>query len=144
MALNIQRGREHGIPSYNAFRQLCGLPKAVTFDDLSSEMDAPAIASLQMAYESVDDVDLYIGGLSELPALGAVVGPIAQCIIGEQFLRLKKGDRFFYENGNRSTSFTYSQLTAIRSASLARIICDNNDGAIGTMQPLAFRNPEES
>lgn len=35
LSYDIQRGRDNGLPPYNKMRQLCGLKKAIRFDDLS-------------------------------------------------------------------------------------------------------------
>ena len=51
-------------------------------------------------------MDYYVGGLSEKPAVGALIGPTFSCIIGNQFKDLKRGDRFYYENGQTTTGFT--------------------------------------
>ena len=50
MSLNVQRGREHGLPGYNTFREWCGLKKATTFEDFSNELPAQVIARLQRLY----------------------------------------------------------------------------------------------
>ena len=38
VAINIQRGRDHGIPGYNTLRQYCGLERAENFSDFEGEM----------------------------------------------------------------------------------------------------------
>ena len=38
VAVNIQRGRDHGIPGYNALREKCGLKRAKKFSDFEGEM----------------------------------------------------------------------------------------------------------
>ncbi|CAG0879688.1 unnamed protein product [Cyprideis torosa] len=105
-AINMQRGRDHGLPGYNSYRELCGLPRAKRFEDLLDVMDHKTIAIFSEVYEHVDDIDLYIGGVAELRVPGTDVGPTFHCILSDMFTRLKKGDRFWYENGGLPNSFT--------------------------------------
>lgn len=62
-----------------------------------------------MLYRSVEDIDLFIAGISERSAKGALLGPTFQCIMADQFLRLKRGDRFFYDLGGQPHSFTIGE-----------------------------------
>lgn len=61
---------------------------------------------LSKIYTSVDDIDLYIGALLEVPSPGSLVGPTSQCILVEQFRRWKDGDRYFYTFKNNAGPFT--------------------------------------
>ena len=47
----------------------------------------------------VEDIEMYVGALSETAVNGAIIGPTISCILAKQFKELKKGDRFYYENG---------------------------------------------
>jgi len=145
VALNIQRGRDHGIPGYNAYRQMCGLPKLTSFNDLESIglnklVDKKDLSVLKAYYASVDDIDLYVAGLAEQPSPNSLVGPIFSCLIAENFAALKKSDRYFFEIGGQRNSFTAAQLASIRSTSLARVFCDNQDGSVARLQPAIFVN----
>ena len=57
-------------------------------------------------YRRLEDVDVFIGGISEKSVPGAVLGPTFQCLVGDQFRRLRLGDRFWYEEPNQKGSFT--------------------------------------
>lgn len=142
VALNIQRGRDHGLPGYTKYRELCGLGSTNSFSDLSRQMPFSRTEELRNVYDSPQDIDLFIGMMSETPSRGALVGPTTLCILGDQFARLKKGDKFFYELGNQPGSFSSQQLEEIRKSSLTRILCDNSD--VSELQPLAFQTPSSS
>lgn len=95
IALNIQRARDHGIPGYNNYRALCNLKRAQTWDDLSREIPPEVISRLKRVYPTVDDIDLFPGGMSERPLQGGLVGPTFACIIAIQFRQARKCDRFW-------------------------------------------------
>lgn len=94
-SLNLQRGREHGIPRYNDARVEMGMPRATNFSDISS--DPGVQARLASVYASVDDVDFWIGAISEDHHPGAVVGELAFRVVKTQFERLRDGDRLWYQ-----------------------------------------------
>ena len=91
-SLNIQRGRDHGVPSYNAMREAMGLARRTAFDQITS--DADLAAALSSTYGSIDEIDLWVGGLAEEPVAGSQLGPLFQAILVKQFTELRDGDRF--------------------------------------------------
>ncbi|XP_054015508.1 uncharacterized protein LOC128896281 isoform X1 [Hylaeus anthracinus] len=139
VSLNIQRGRDHGLPGYTRWREYCGLGKPESFSDLEGHVDPQTLRDMSALYESVHDVDLYTGALAELPKPGGIVGPTFSCLIADQFVRLQKGDRFWYEVADRPHSFSADQLQELRKTSLARLICDCSDG-VTQIQPEVMRS----
>ena len=64
-------------------------------------------AFIKTAYSSVDDIDLYVGALSEQSVgLGGMAGPTLSCLLGENFSKIKYSDRYFYEIGGQPHSFS--------------------------------------
>jgi hypothetical protein len=120
VSLNIQRGRDHGLPAYNDVRQHAGRPRARTFADVTP--DPVVRARLASAYASVDDIDAWVGLLAEPPARGAMVGRTLQRVLADQFRRLRDGDRFWYE------SYLPSELARFVEAQRLSVIIRRNTG----------------
>ncbi|MGJ8662752.1 MAG: peroxidase family protein [Marinicella sp.] len=119
-SLNIQRGRDHGLPTYNVVREAYGLAPKISFADITSDADKQA--ALASVYDSVDDIDLWVGGLSEDTLPGALVGELIQTVLIEQFSALRDADRFYFEN-----HLEPAQIDQIRSTKLSDIIRRNSD-----------------
>lgn len=122
-ALNIQRGRDHGIPTWNEAREALGLARIESFDDPSLRDGTGA--KLASVYQSVDDVDLWVGGLSEKPVQGGLIGDTFRAIVIDQFERTRGGDRFWYEN-----LYSGAALRELKRTTLADII-ERNTGVTG-------------
>jgi len=142
-AINIQRGRDHGLPSYNSFRKHCGLSEIKDMNSAPTEISAEAWQRLRAVYTEPEQIDLYPGGLSETHVEGGSVGPTFSCIISRQFKNLMDGDRFFYmhDSGPGIHPLTGKSLEAIQSRRLGDIICENTNIALLAenvfLQPVA-------
>ncbi|HYD69898.1 peroxidase family protein, partial [Azospirillum sp.] len=120
-AINIQRGRDMGLETLNGTREALGMKPYDDFADITG--DAATVAALKQAFKTIDEVDLWTGGLAEGHADGAVVGPTFQRIIADQFEALRDGDRLWYQN----QGFDKETLAEIENTTLADIILRNTD-----------------
>ncbi|KAM4771199.1 thyroid peroxidase [Rhinophrynus dorsalis] len=122
-SLNLQRGRDHGLPGYNDWREFCGLSRLNTTTDLALVIsDKNLIKEIIDLYGHPDNIDVWLGGLAEDFLPGARTGPLIACLIGRQMKALREGDWFWYENKN---IFTNIQRAELAKHSLSRVICDN-------------------
>jgi len=138
-SINMQRGRDHGLPGYIQFSTACGGPSA-TGTNFNGLTDIPPVQRVRLegAYRTVEDIDVFAGILSESILHGSAMGRTATCLFNAQFNKTRRGDRFWYENNEPLTGFPIEQLDEIRKCSLARVICDNSDGVF-TIQPKVFQ-----
>lgn len=119
-ALNIQRGRDHGLPSYNDTREANGFGRATDWSDITSNTDMQE--RLYLTYSSVDDVDLWVNGLFEDAQRGSHLGPLFTKLVSQQFKYLRDGDRYWYRN-----KLTPVEVYLVEATSLAKVIRRNTE-----------------
>lgn len=132
LSLNIQRGRDHGLADYNTMRQDFGLAPITDFADITSN---PALAAqLEALYGDVDNIDPWIGLMSEDKLDGAAVGETLAAMLADQFTRLRDGDRFLFMF---DTNLDPATRDGIMDTTLADIIMRNT--GIAGLGPDVFR-----
>jgi Animal haem peroxidase len=127
-AIDVERGRDHGMPSYNDLRRAYGLAPKASFaaitgeatesfpadpeltpgaeiddpDSLdfvrSGERRTPTAARLKAIYGDVSTMDVFVGMVAEPRVPGSELGELQLAIWKRQFEALRDGDRFFYRN----------------------------------------------
>jgi hypothetical protein len=119
-ALNIQRGRDHGIPDYNTVREAYNLSRAGSFAEVTS--DSALQAKLATVYTSVDEIDPWVGCLAEDHLPGCAVGELIKEILLDQFRRLRDCDGFWWETDK---TLTAADRSMVSRCSLGKIIRRN-------------------
>jgi peroxidase len=132
-AINIERGRELGLPTYNQARVGFGLPPATHFSDT---FDAKAVGRLSSIYTSTNQIDLFAGGICEKaahPSQGHT-GPLITAVIQQQIKDLRAADRFWYEN-----VLTPSQIQEVENYKLSNLILNNSGLSPNEINSNAFK-----
>ena len=117
-ALNIMRGRDHGIDTYVSVRsQLLGDIDPATLDPADfSVITSNVILQQELAavYDTVFDVDLWVGGLAEEKLTGAMVGSTFQHILVEQFTRLRDSDPLWFQKRSWVNEELFEEILSTR------------------------------
>ncbi len=130
-SLNMQRGRDHGLPNYNTVRLYYTGSKAKSFADVTS--NTTLADSLQKLFGTVDNMDLWIGALAEDRLPGTSIGLTMFSMLKSQFEHLRDGDFYFYLNDPYLSS---TVLTRVKNTKLSDILRRNT--ALTNIQSNVF------
>lgn len=131
-AININRGRERGLPDFNTIRTDLGLTPYTEFSQICS--DQTVITVLAGLYDNVNDIDPWVGMLIEDHMSNALFGETVMAVMVQQFQALRDGDRFYYEN---DPGLSNSERNEIANTTFRDIIMRNTD--LTFMQSNVFK-----
>ena len=126
-SLNIHRGRDHGLPSYNDMREALGLERKESFSDITEDQEVQrrlreAYGTKEDGTDNTDNMDIWVAGLAEDRHGKSMLGEFFHTIVTRQFRVLRDGDRFWYQR-----SLSPDELREIEGTKLAHIIRRNTD-----------------
>jgi len=136
VSLNIQRGRDHGLPDYNSVRIAYGLAPVAGFAEITG--DVTVQTRLEAVYGNVNDLDVWVGALAEDHVPGTLVGELLHAALSDQFRRLRDGDPNWYQN-----RLSPPAARMIETQTLAKVIARNTELRREDLQPNVFLLPEE-
>jgi len=87
----------------------------ISFSDITE--DSETVRKIKDVYQERNNVDLWVGGLAEDHEHGSELGPTFRTIVTRNFLRIRDGDRFWYER-----LLTKEEIDKVHSLTLGAII----------------------
>ncbi len=137
-AINIQRGRDHGLPDFNTMRESIGLEPIDDFSELTSNEELADL--FEDIYDSPDDADPWIALISEDHVPGTMTGETNYAYLVDQFTRLRDGDRFWFQNALDPELAAEIKATRLSDVIERNTDVDVQDEVFWTRDTLVFRN----
>ncbi|XP_031308995.2 dual oxidase 1 [Camelus dromedarius] len=138
LASCLQRGRDLGLPSYTQARAALGLAPVTRWQDVNpalSRSDSTVLEATAALYsQDLSRLELLPGGLLESHG---DPGPLFKAIVLDQFVRLRDGDRYWFEN-TRNGLFSEKEIAEIRNTSLRDVLVAVTNVNHGALQPSVF------
>uniref|UniRef100_A0A2I3I0L4 NAD(P)H oxidase (H2O2-forming) n=1 Tax=Nomascus leucogenys TaxID=61853 RepID=A0A2I3I0L4_NOMLE len=138
LASCLQRGRDLGLPSYAKARAALGLSPITRWQDinpaLSRSNDIVLEATAALYNQDLSWLELLPGGLLESHQ---DPGPLFSTIVLEQFVRLRDGDRYWFEN-TRNGLFSKKEIEEIRNTTLRDVLVTVINIDPSALQPNVF------
>ncbi|NXO94061.1 DUOX2 oxidase, partial [Certhia brachydactyla] len=128
----VQRGRDFGLPTYNQVRQHFGLKPLQNWSSLAPHLEPQVLQKVAALYaNNMDGLELLPGGMLEAD------GSLFSTIILEQFVRLRDGDRFWFEN-TKNGLWTDEEIREIRNTTFHSILTSVTYAKSTDLQPHVF------
>ncbi|NXR56249.1 DUOX2 oxidase, partial [Hippolais icterina] len=128
----VQRGRDFGLPTYNQVRQHFGLKPLQNWSDLAPHLEPQVLQKVAALYaNNMAGLELLPGGMLEAD------GSLFSTIILEQFVRLRDGDRFWFEN-TKNGLFTEEEIREIRNTTFHSVLTSVTYAKPTDLQPHVF------
>jgi len=127
-SINIQRGRDHGLPDYNTIRAHFTGSRASRFDQISRDQNV--WKPLAEVYgNDINNIDPWVGMLAEDHFRGGNLGITMHNILKQQFEDVRDGDFYYYEN---DPFLSKSELRTIKQTRLSTVIENNTSLRVQT------------
>ncbi|XP_059558495.1 dual oxidase 2 isoform X1 [Myotis daubentonii] len=135
VASSIQRGRDMGLPSYSQALLALGLENPKNWSYFNPNVDAQVLEDTAALYNhDLSLLELLPGGLLESQG---DPGPLFSAIVLDQFVRLRDGDRYWFEN-TRNGLFSREEIAEIRNTTLRDVLVAVTNVDPSALQPNVF------
>nr|XP_042132996.1 dual oxidase 2 [Peromyscus maniculatus bairdii] len=135
VASSIQRGRDMGLPSYSQALLALGLEPPKNWSALNPKVEPQVLEATAALYnQDLSQLELLLGGLLESHG---DPGPLFSNIIFDQFVRLRDGDRYWFEN-TRNGLFSKEEIAEIRNTTLRDVLVAVSNVDPSALQPNVF------